>query len=28
VRGVGQRMFLVDEEALPLLSLQNLRFGT
>ena len=27
VRGVGQRMFLVDDEALPLLSLQNLRFG-
>jgi type VI secretion system protein ImpE len=27
VRGVGQRMFLVDDEALPILLLQNLRFG-
>jgi type VI secretion system protein ImpE len=27
VRGVGQRMFLADDEALPILSLQNLRFG-
>ena len=27
VRGVGQRMFLVDDEALSLLSLQSLRFG-
>lgn len=26
VRGVGQRMFLIDDEALPLMSLQNLRF--
>ena len=27
-RGVGQRMFLVDDEALPLMSLTTLRFGT
>jgi type VI secretion system protein ImpE len=27
VRGVGQRMFLVDDEALSLMSLQSLRFG-
>jgi type VI secretion system protein ImpE len=28
VRGVGQRMFLVDDDALSLSSLDNLRFGT
>jgi type VI secretion system protein ImpE len=27
VRGLGQRMFLVDDEALPLMSLESLRFG-